>query len=217
MNKRTMRIRWLDGSLLVSIALAGCGGNGAAPASPAAVELQRVSLDEAQQLDGPENLIDLLAEVDDGPAAIVLVADSNDSQPLRAPPVSIRSVRSLAEEEAAPAPPSQAPPTQASPARPTAPPVVVHDGSVSSASYRAAAPTSALEPTVGRLQSPAMAAIMQQAEAHTRQGFELANRGAHFSARAEFVHSLRLISQGLDAEQGTSRHGFGAGGRNAGH
>ena len=49
--------------------------------------------------------------------------------------------------------------------------------------------------------------IARQADTHTRYGFSLANRGAYYSARAEFVKSLRLVAQGLDVEHQTSVHG----------
>jgi tetratricopeptide (TPR) repeat protein len=45
-----------------------------------------------------------------------------------------------------------------------------------------------------------MAAVAREADAHNRRGYELANRGALFSARAEFLQSLRLLAEGLDAE-----------------
>lgn len=48
--------------------------------------------------------------------------------------------------------------------------------------------------------------IAREADAHTRRGFELAGRGAVFSARAEFIKALRLIAQGLDAEERTDLH-----------
>ena len=46
----------------------------------------------------------------------------------------------------------------------------------------------------------------READRHTRRGFELAGRGAYFSARAEFIMALRLVSQALDAERQTTRH-----------
>ncbi len=48
--------------------------------------------------------------------------------------------------------------------------------------------------------------IAREADIRTRRGFELAGRGAHFSARAEFVRALRLVAQGLDAEHRTDVH-----------
>ncbi len=49
--------------------------------------------------------------------------------------------------------------------------------------------------------------IAQQADVHTRRGFDLAGRRAYFSARAEFIKALRLVSQGLDVEHQTAVHG----------
>ena len=43
--------------------------------------------------------------------------------------------------------------------------------------------------------------IAQDADRHTKKAFELASRGAYFSARAEFVRALRLLAQGLDSER----------------
>ncbi|NQT39314.1 MAG: hypothetical protein HQ581_17590 [Planctomycetes bacterium] len=45
------------------------------------------------------------------------------------------------------------------------------------------------------------------ADVHTRRGFDLAGRGAHFSARAEFIAALRLLARALDAERQCQRHG----------
>ncbi len=57
---------------------------------------------------------------------------------------------------------------------------------------------------VGR--SEQLERIAQQADIHTRRGFGLASRGAHFSARTEFVRALRLVAQGLDTEYDTDEH-----------
>lgn len=48
--------------------------------------------------------------------------------------------------------------------------------------------------------------IARQADQHTRRGCELAKRKAIFSARLEFTRALRLIAQGLDAEEQTAEH-----------
>ena len=56
-------------------------------------------------------------------------------------------------------------------------------------------------------QDAQMAAIAEQADGHIRQGMILGGRAAYFSARAEFLQALRLISQAYDAQQGTARHG----------
>jgi Flp pilus assembly protein TadD len=54
--------------------------------------------------------------------------------------------------------------------------------------------------------APHMATVLDQANLHNAQGFDLANRGAFFSARAEFIQSLRLLSQGLDVESDTTQY-----------
>ena len=48
--------------------------------------------------------------------------------------------------------------------------------------------------------------IAREADMHTRRAFELAGRGAHFSARSEFIIALRLLAQGLDTEDRTDVH-----------
>jgi polysaccharide export outer membrane protein len=46
----------------------------------------------------------------------------------------------------------------------------------------------------------------READLHTQRGFALATRKACFSARAEFLLALRLVADGLDAEDQTDRH-----------
>ncbi len=46
-----------------------------------------------------------------------------------------------------------------------------------------------------------------EADLRTRYGFELAGRQAPFAARAEFVAALRLVAQGLDAQDRSQQHG----------
>ena len=45
-----------------------------------------------------------------------------------------------------------------------------------------------------------------RAISQVRQGYDLAQRGAHFSARAELVQSLRTIAQGFDTDNATDVH-----------
>ena len=45
-----------------------------------------------------------------------------------------------------------------------------------------------------------------QTDQQVRHGFELANRGAYYAARAEFIAGLRLLAQALDAERHTTNH-----------
>jgi tetratricopeptide (TPR) repeat protein len=51
--------------------------------------------------------------------------------------------------------------------------------------------------------SAAMAAVAVQADGRIRHGVRLAERGAFYSARAEFVAALQLIAQASDAQQDT--------------
>lgn len=53
---------------------------------------------------------------------------------------------------------------------------------------------------------PEMDTVARQAGVHVRRGYELAARGALFSARAEFVQALRLIAQAWDLHGQTRGH-----------
>ncbi len=46
----------------------------------------------------------------------------------------------------------------------------------------------------------------READVRTRRGFELADRGAFYSAREEFVRALRILAQGLDTEHHTREY-----------
>jgi tetratricopeptide (TPR) repeat protein len=73
-------------------------------------------------------------------------------------------------------------------------------------------------PTVGSMASPLLTSepdqdrslqleqVAEQADRRTRHGFELAGRGAHFAARAEFLGALGLVAEGLDTQQKTDAH-----------
>jgi Flp pilus assembly protein TadD len=56
------------------------------------------------------------------------------------------------------------------------------------------------------LRTPRMVAAIQQAEEHNQRGIVLANRGASYSARAEFISALKAISQALDTETGSAEY-----------
>jgi hypothetical protein len=53
----------------------------------------------------------------------------------------------------------------------------------------------------------AMRAVAREAADRVRSGFDLADRGALFSARSEFIAALRIVSQALDARSGGRTHG----------
>ena len=54
--------------------------------------------------------------------------------------------------------------------------------------------------------SPELTAISQRAELAVRRGFNLAERGALFSARSQFIDALRTLAEALDAERNTTAH-----------
>ena len=69
------------------------------------------------------------------------------------------------------------------------------------------------EPTQSKLpwseptpRTPEVVATVKRAEERVRHGFELAQRAALYSARAEFTAALKLIAQAYDAQQGTRHH-----------
>jgi hypothetical protein len=64
-----------------------------------------------------------------------------------------------------------------------------------------AAPVALLPP-----RSEAMEMIARQADEKTREGMDLADRGASFAARADFIAAMRLVAQGLDSDQGGKQH-----------
>jgi tetratricopeptide (TPR) repeat protein len=67
--------------------------------------------------------------------------------------------------------------------------------------------TPLLTPFDPRERSRQLEEVAREADVHTRRGFELAGRGARYSARAEFVQALRLVAEGLDAEHHGVTHG----------
>jgi tetratricopeptide (TPR) repeat protein len=54
--------------------------------------------------------------------------------------------------------------------------------------------------------SPEMTAISQRAEQAVRNGFNLAERGALYSARSQFIESLRILADALDTQRDTTCH-----------
>jgi tetratricopeptide (TPR) repeat protein len=64
-----------------------------------------------------------------------------------------------------------------------------------------------LAPPPAAARSEQMENLAVQADRRTEHAFELAGRGAYFAARAECISALRLIAQGLDAEEQTTVHG----------
>ncbi|HEY2881995.1 MAG TPA: hypothetical protein VGJ15_06165 [Pirellulales bacterium] len=54
--------------------------------------------------------------------------------------------------------------------------------------------------------SPELTAISQRAEQAARRGFDLAERGALYSARSQFESALRMMAEALDAQRNTTAH-----------
>ena len=63
-----------------------------------------------------------------------------------------------------------------------------------------------LPPEAAAPRSEQLEKTAKQADQQARHGFELANRGACYAARAEFIAGLRLLAQALDAERHTTQH-----------
>ena len=55
-------------------------------------------------------------------------------------------------------------------------------------------------------QAAAMQAVNRQAEQMIRRGYHLAERGALYSGRAEFIQALRTIAQAIDIQSGARQH-----------
>ena len=62
-------------------------------------------------------------------------------------------------------------------------------------------------PTGAPIRGPQAASASTQAADHDRRGYELANRGAHYAARAEFAQALRTVAAGLDADNQSQAFG----------
>ncbi len=60
---------------------------------------------------------------------------------------------------------------------------------------------------VAPTRSERMEQISRQADEQIRHGFELANRGAYYAARASFLAALRLVAEALDTERKSNDHG----------
>jgi tetratricopeptide (TPR) repeat protein len=54
--------------------------------------------------------------------------------------------------------------------------------------------------------SPELFAVARQADAHVAKGIQLAERGASFTARAQFLQALRLCADALDQQRETTAH-----------
>ncbi len=53
---------------------------------------------------------------------------------------------------------------------------------------------------------PELTAVARRADSHVARGVRLAEKGAMFSARAEFIEALKLVAGAMDAQRGTNAH-----------
>lgn len=90
---------------------------------------------------------------------------------------------------------SNSPVAQPTPVRPVESPRILQEAFAPDKA-RPAAPT----------RSRQLEAIAQDADRHSRVAYDLAGRGAYYAARAEFTEAMRMVAQGLDDEQQTTRH-----------
>ncbi|MFT7641749.1 MAG: hypothetical protein ACI9G1_003500, partial [Pirellulaceae bacterium] len=58
----------------------------------------------------------------------------------------------------------------------------------------------------GGLNYHALNAISKEAEVHNQRAINLASRAAYYSARAEFLESLKTVARGLDLQRGSRAH-----------
>jgi tetratricopeptide (TPR) repeat protein len=122
------------------------------------------------------------------------------------------------DDESPPAAPHVAPPEPHAPHVNTAPPAQNRYGEpqrvapaeplVPESAQHAATGDAARQAEIANSEAAARAryVVSQRAADHVRRGFSLANRGAYYSARTEFIRALRLVSQSLDAAGGR-QHG----------
>src|SRR5262249_884659 len=110
-------------------------------------------------------------------------------EPKAALPIQPRPVVRVQPQPVMPVAPKAAPPRN---------PVTAPAAAPSGASAGAALPRARRRP-----RNSEMNAVLANADDFTRNGFDLAKRGALYSARARFVQALQLIAQAQDAEQET--------------
>lgn len=87
-----------------------------------------------------------------------------------------------------------------------APPVTQPTKVVPPARQLDTAPQARPIPGIAPQRSAEMEAVSRLAHSRVQNGFALAQRGAIFAARSEFIQALRLLAQAKDTEQHTNRH-----------
>jgi tetratricopeptide (TPR) repeat protein len=82
----------------------------------------------------------------------------------------------------------------------------VHTGGVAAPARTVIPPRPPLEAPSALRHAEAMRAVNRQAEQMIRRGYHLAERGALYSGRAEFIQALSTIAQALDLQAGGRDH-----------
>lgn len=147
----------------------------------------------APSVEPPAKPAEMPAPVPPSPAPIWEAISQAAQNPL---PVieHVEQARPIEQAERAEEPP-QSPPAETSPTVASTSPRMLPDPP----------PTDPLR-TANPVRSHQLESIAQEADRHSRQGYELAGRGAYYAARREFTAALRLVAQGLDMERQTTLH-----------
>jgi hypothetical protein len=97
-------------------------------------------------------------------------------------------------------------PTTISPTERRAAPLGVSEPTFAPQQFEEPPQQSALLPWGPSTPTTEMAAVSQRAEQAARRGFNLAERGALYSARSQFIESLKIVAQAMDEQLHTSAH-----------
>jgi tetratricopeptide (TPR) repeat protein len=229
-RRLTARLALLNAPLVGLVLLTGCSQEAPAPQSVNQAETDgneqeaglRACADPALKAVDEERTSDTLpvaypASQLERPTLIARPFPLADPQlplpPIRLPQSVVREVRALPDEPitAEPGPAPRGPtgrPVEVTATPPRAPGRATFVSQSSQARPQALgqpARNAAATPNVQR-RSAAMQAVNRQAEQKIRRGYHLAERGALYSARAEFIQALRTISQALDVQTRTRVH-----------
>ena len=153
------------------------------------------------------NVVRVSAEIEDLPPV-----GSADQAPTTAGPVFDPPQRRQIDTEevaAAEAPPLELPSVLHK--HDTAQPVVPSHHEPAYASEPTVAPPNQLEETGilawgASTPTPELFAVARQVDAHVARGIQMAERGASYTARAEFLQALRLSADALDSQRETTAH-----------
>jgi tetratricopeptide (TPR) repeat protein len=158
-----------------------------------------VPADAPRGIPGPDLLLPPPAEVSRLPAVA--------QQPEQAPAESASAPEPL-RDRSGEAPAVVPKPAEPQPVCPAPSHVMVPEAAAKPAEPQPAcpAPGRLMIAAASPVRSEQMENLAKQADRQILEGYDLANRGAWFAARAEFTAALRLVAQGLDNDDGTTAH-----------